>query len=108
MPLDERLIHRAFIPALSIPPPTRSLLGLLDRRNTMPLPFLLAGIIGKSAAGAVAKGLAAKSSAAGAKALLGSHGHHKLAQKLVSEVADKLTDEAVDAALAKKKGRRDE
>jgi hypothetical protein len=72
----------------------------------MPLPFFLAGIIGKSAAGAVAKGLAAKSSAAGAKALLGSHGHHKLAQKLAGEVADKLTDEVVDA-LENKKKRRD-
>jgi len=56
----------------------------------------------------VAKGLAAKSSAAGAKALLGSHGHHKLAQKLAGEVANKLTDEVVDAAFAKKKERRED
>jgi hypothetical protein len=74
----------------------------------MPLPFFLAGIIGKSAAGAVAKGLAAKASAAGAKALVGSHAHHGLAQKLAGKIAEKLSDEAVDAALVNKKGRRDE
>ena len=71
----------------------------------MPLPFFLAGIIGKSAAGAVAKGLAGKASAAGGKALVGSHGHRGLARKLAGKVAEKLSDEAVDAALAKKKGR---
>ena len=68
----------------------------------MPLPFFLAGLIGKSVSGAVAKGLTAKASAASAKALVGSHGHHGLAQKLASGVAEKLTDNAVDAALAKK------
>jgi hypothetical protein len=72
----------------------------------MPLPFFLAGIIGKWAAGAVAKGFAAKASAAGAKALVGSHGHHGLVEKLTGEVAEKLTDEVVDAAFAKKKKRR--
>jgi len=54
----------------------------------------------------VAKGFAAKASAAGAKALVGSHGHHGLVEKLTGEVAEKLTDEVVDAALAKKKKRR--
>jgi len=68
----------------------------------MPLPFFLAGLIGKAASGAVAKGLTAKASAASAKALVGSHGHHGLAQKLAGEVAEKLSDKAVDAALAKK------
>jgi len=75
----------------------------------MPLPFFLAGLIGKAASGAVTKGLTAKVSAASAKALVGSHGHHGLAQKLASEAAEKLSDKAVDAALAKKvkKAKRD-
>jgi hypothetical protein len=106
------LASASFIGRSSRRPPFRHQYALsyacYDRRNVMPLPFFLVGIIGKSAAGAVAKGLAAKSSAAGAKALLGSHGHHKLAQKLAGEVANKLTDEVVDAAFAKKKGRRED
>jgi len=44
----------------------------------------------------------------GDKALVGSHGHHGLAQKLAGKVAEKLSDEAADAALAKMKGRRDD
>jgi len=73
----------------------------------MPLPFFLAGIIGKAAAGAVAKGLAAKASAAGAKVVVGSHGQPALAHKLAGELAEKLADAAVDAALATKKGKCD-
>jgi hypothetical protein len=76
----------------------------------MALPFILAGFLGKAAASAVAKGLAGKASAAGAKALVGSHGHHGLAQKLAREAADKLTESALDAALEKKerKDKRDQ
>jgi hypothetical protein len=75
----------------------------------MPFPFFLAGIIGKAAAGALGKGIAAKASAMGTKALVGSHGHHPVAQKFAGKVAEKFTDAAVDAALAKKekKGKRD-
>jgi hypothetical protein len=75
----------------------------------MPFPFFLAGIIGKATASLVGKGIAAKASAMGTKALVGSHGHHPVAQKIASEVAEKLADTAVDAALArkKKKGDRD-
>ena len=76
----------------------------------MPLPFFLAGLVGKAAAGAVAKGWAAKASAASAKGFVGVRGKHGLAHKLASAVAEKLRDKAVDAALAKKekKGKRDD
>ena len=67
----------------------------------MALPFFLAGILGKAAAGALAKGLAAKVSPAGAKALVGSHGHSGLAQRVAGAAAEKLTDSAVDAVFAK-------
>jgi hypothetical protein len=75
----------------------------------MPLPFFLAGLVGKVAAGAVAKGWSAKASAASGKALVSVHGNHRLARKLASEVAEQLSDKAVDAVLAKKekKGKRD-
>ena len=68
----------------------------------MPLPFFLAGILGKAAVGAVAKGLVGKASAVGAKALVGHHAHHGVAQHVAKEIAEKLTDSAVDAAFAKK------
>ena len=75
----------------------------------MPLPFFLAGIFGKAAAAAVAKGFAGKASASAVKAVIGGHGHHGLAQNLTSEVADHLSDKAVDAVLRKreKKASRD-
>jgi hypothetical protein len=75
----------------------------------MPLPFFLAGLVGKVASGAVAKAWTAKASVASAKARVGVHGNHTLARKLASEVADKLSDKAVDAVLAvkEKKGKRD-
>jgi len=69
----------------------------------MPLPFFLAGILGKAAVGAIAKGLVGKASAVGAKALAGHHAHHRVAQYVAEEIAEKLTDSAVDAAFAKKR-----
>jgi hypothetical protein len=72
----------------------------------MPFPFFLAGIIGKAAVGAMSKGIAAKASATGTKALVGFHGHHRVAQKIAGEVAEKLADAAVDAAFPKKDKKR--
>lgn len=71
----------------------------------MPLPFLLAGIFGKTAAGALAKGVAAKASAAGAKALVGHHTHHGLAQQVAGKLAEKTSDAVVDSALKRKEKR---
>ena len=62
----------------------------------MPLPFFLGALFGKAAAGAVAKGLAAKASGAGAKAAAGQHGKHSLARKVVGRIADKALDSALD------------
>src|SRR5262249_25960686 len=72
-----------------------------DGRHTMALPFFLAGILGKAAAGALPKGLAARVWAAGAKPLVGSQGHRGLAQGVAGAAAEKLTDSAVDAVFAK-------
>jgi hypothetical protein len=67
----------------------------------MALPFFLAAILGKAAAGALAKGLAGKVSPAGAKALVGSHGHRGFAQRIAGAAAEKLTHSAVDAVFTK-------
>ena len=69
----------------------------------MPLPFFLAGLLGKAAAGAIAKGLAAKASAATAKAIVGHHAHRHLAHQIAGKLAEKLADFAVDSALFKRK-----
>ena len=73
----------------------------------MPLPFFLAALFGKAAAGAIAKGVAAKSAGAGAKAVLGHHAHHGLAQHVAKNVAEKLADSRVDAAFSKKRKKDD-
>jgi len=73
----------------------------------MPLPFFLAALFGKTAAGAVAKGLAAKASGAGAKAATGHHGKQSLARKVADRIANKAVDSTLDDALSdheKKKG----
>jgi hypothetical protein len=64
----------------------------------MPLPFFLGALFGKAAAGAVAKGLAAKASGAGAKAAAGHHGKQSLARKVVGRIADKALDSTLDHA----------
>lgn len=72
----------------------------------MPLPFFLAGLLGKTASGTVAKGLAAKSSAA--KAMIGHHRRHALAQRFVGKLAEKASDGTIDYALSRNdKKRRD-
>jgi hypothetical protein len=68
----------------------------------MPLPFFLAALLGKAAAGAVTKGLASKAAAAGAKALCGHHGHHSLARTVAVKAAEKAVDSVMDAALSRK------
>jgi hypothetical protein len=68
----------------------------------MPLPFFLAGILGKAAAGALAKGVTAKASAAGAKALVGHHAHHGFAQQVAGKLAEKASDAAVDSTLSRR------
>jgi hypothetical protein len=62
----------------------------------MPLPFFLGALFGKAAAGAVAKGLAAKASGAGAKAAAGHHGKQSLARKVIGRIADKALDSTLD------------
>ena len=69
----------------------------------MPLPFFLAALFGKAAASAVAKGVAAKAGAAGAKGLAGTPAHHKLAQDVAGKLAEKAADSGVDAAFSKKR-----
>jgi hypothetical protein len=74
----------------------------------MPLPFFLAALFGKAAAGALVKSAAAKAGAAGAKGLAG---HHTLAEKLAKGVAKEVAKSGVDAALSerrKKKKKDDE
>ena len=66
----------------------------------MPLPFFLAGILRKAAAGALAKGVTAKASAAGAKALVGHH--HGFAQQVAGKLAEKASDAAVDSTLSRR------
>lgn len=57
----------------------------------MPAPFFLAALFGKAAAGAVSKGLAAKTSA--------HHGHRALVKKVGRKIMAKIRDEAVERAL---------
>jgi hypothetical protein len=59
----------------------------------MPAPFFLAALLGKAAAGAASKGLAAKASA--------HHGHRSLAKRLGGKIVGKVCDEAVDRVLSK-------
>jgi hypothetical protein len=67
----------------------------------MPLPFFLAGLFGKAASGAVAKGLAAKASAAGTKAMVKHHARHALAQQVVGRLAEKASDAVIDYAVSR-------
>jgi hypothetical protein len=69
----------------------------------MPLPFFLGALFGKAAVGAVAKGIASKAAAASAKGLVGHHGHHKLAQDVAGKLAEKVTDDGMDAVLSRKR-----
>jgi hypothetical protein len=69
----------------------------------MPLPFFLAALFGKAAAGAIAKGIAGKATAAGAKGVFGHHAHNKLAQHIAEQVAEKVADSGVDAAFSRKR-----
>jgi hypothetical protein len=62
----------------------------------MPLPFFLGALFGKAAASAVAKGLAAKTSGASAKAVAGHHGKQGLARKVAGRIADKAVDSTLD------------
>ena len=74
----------------------------------MPLPFFFGALFGKAAAGAVAKGLAAKVTGAGAKAAAGHHGSQGLAHKVAAGIVEKAVDATVDDVLSgkekKKKG----
>ena len=67
----------------------------------MPLPFILAGLLGKAAVGAVTKGLSSKAAAAGAKTAVHRHGKVALANKLAVKLADKVTDKATDKVVDK-------
>jgi hypothetical protein len=69
----------------------------------MPLPFFLGALFGKALVGAVSKGVAAKSGAAGAKALMGHHAHHRLAQHVAGRLAEKVAESGIDAAFSKKR-----
>jgi hypothetical protein len=60
----------------------------------MPIPFFLAALFGKAAAGAASKGLAAKASA--------HHGHRAIAKKLGGKIVGKVRDDAIDRALSKR------
>jgi hypothetical protein len=70
----------------------------------MPLPFFLAALFGKTAASVVAKGIAAK--AAGAKAIVGHHGHHALTREVAGKVAEKSVDSIVDNAASRKEKKK--
>ena len=69
----------------------------------MPLPFFLAALFGKAAAGALAKGVAGKAAAASAKGGFGHHAHHKLAQQLAEKAAEKVADSGLHVAFSKKR-----
>ena len=73
----------------------------------MPLPFFLAAIFGKAAAGAVAKGLAGKAAAAGIKAAAGHHGHYALAQHVAKKAAESAADSGLRAVFSRKKRKTD-
>jgi hypothetical protein len=60
----------------------------------MPVPFFLAALFGKAAAGAASKGLAAKASA--------HHGHRAIAKKLGGKIVGKARDEVIDQVLSKR------
>ena len=60
----------------------------------MPVPFFLAALFGKAAAGAASKGFAAKASA--------HHGHRSIARKLGGKIVGKVRDDAMDRALSKR------
>jgi hypothetical protein len=66
----------------------------------MPVPFFLAALLGKAAAGAASKGFAAKASA--------HHGHRAIAKKLGGKIVGKASDEVIDRTLSKReKGKAD-
>jgi hypothetical protein len=67
----------------------------------MSLPFFLAALLGKSAAGAASKGFAAKASAASARGASAHHAHRTLATKVAGKVINKASDELVDSAVSK-------
>jgi hypothetical protein len=60
----------------------------------MPVPFFLAALFGKAAAGAASKGVAAKASA--------HHGHRAIAKKLGGKIVGKARDEVIDQVLSKR------
>ena len=59
----------------------------------MPAPFFLAALLGKAAASAASKGLAAKASA--------HHGHRAFLKKVGGKIAGEVRDEAVDRVLSR-------
>ena len=69
----------------------------------MPLPFFLGALFGKAVVGAVSKSVVAKSGAVGAKALMGHHAHHRLAQHVAGRLAEKVVNSGVGAAFSRKR-----
>ncbi len=67
----------------------------------MSLPFFLAALLGKAAAGAASKGFAAKASAAGTKGASARHSHRVLAKRLAGKVVNKAGDQVIDTAASK-------
>ena len=73
--------------------------------SAMPIPFFLVSLLGKAAASALSKGLAAKTAAASAKAYGGHHGRHVLAREVVGKVVESAVDRGMDGAAGRKKGK---
>jgi hypothetical protein len=67
----------------------------------MPLPWLIAGLLGKAAASSLVKGLTAKAAAGGAKGLIGHHGHHRVALELARTIARDAAEHAAEAGARK-------
>ena len=59
------------------------------------------GIGKKLLAHLAAKAVAGKASAAGLKAVVGHHGHHTLARKVVEKAVERIVDPGVHAAFAR-------
>lgn len=66
----------------------------------MSLPFFLAALLGKAAAGAASKGFAAKASAAGTKGASAHHAHR-------DEVVESAVSKAEAAMANRKKNKKD-
>ena len=73
----------------------------------MPLPIVLAALLGKAAAGAASKAVIGKVAASSAKGVASHHGHHtlaiKAADKLADTVLDQVGDKVVDTLASKTK-----